>query len=324
MGGRQRRVTSAEVARAAGVSAATVSYVLNDKPGQTIPAETRERVRAAAARLGYTPYAPARALARGASDLVLFAHREPIIPPSYAPYLEPLADGLRAHGLNLVWQLGYDPSTAIRHPATELAPAVVLHLTEPDRAEDAYLRRFGAPLVVALSDAPPAERPPVLQVRHLAERGHRAVAYAGTADPRLATFDAARRQAAAQTCAELGMPEPQSRAVPPDRAAAREAVRALLATGATGICAYNDETAFAVLAALADLGVPVPAQVAVVGIDDHPLAALYTPALTTVALDDPPTSAADLVRRIVAASRAEDVPPPATPPTAHLIPRTST
>ncbi|GAB2856234.1 LacI family DNA-binding transcriptional regulator [Actinocorallia aurea] len=323
MGGRPKRVTSADVAREAEVSTATVSYVLNDKPGQTIPKETRERVLAVAARLGYTPYAPARALARGASDLILFAHRAPIVPPSYAPYLEPLADGLRARGLNLVWQLGYDPAAKVRHPANELAPAAVLHLTEPDPQESAYLRAFNAPVVVALSDAAVGERPPVLQVRHLAERGHRVVAYAGTPDPRLAAFDASRHQDVKATCGELGLSDSPSQAVPARREAARAAVAALLDAGATGICAYNDETAFAVLAALADLDVSVPDEVAVIGIDDHPLAALYTPSLTTVAVGDPSSNAADLIGRIVAALHGEPVPPPAPLNAADVIVRTS-
>src|SRR3954447_11730402 len=68
----RRRVTATDVAREAGVSQATVSYVLNDTPGQTIPEQTRQRVRAAMDRLAYTPHAAARALRRGHSDTVLF------------------------------------------------------------------------------------------------------------------------------------------------------------------------------------------------------------------------------------------------------------
>jgi DNA-binding LacI/PurR family transcriptional regulator len=66
-----RRVTSADVARVAGVSRATVSYVLNDTPHQTISAATRTRVFEAASSLGYAPSAAARALRTGRSDVVL-------------------------------------------------------------------------------------------------------------------------------------------------------------------------------------------------------------------------------------------------------------
>ena len=61
----------AEIALRTGLSRATVSYVLNDTPHQKIPEETRQRVLAAAASLGYAPSAAARALRSGRSELVL-------------------------------------------------------------------------------------------------------------------------------------------------------------------------------------------------------------------------------------------------------------
>jgi hypothetical protein len=54
----ERPATSVDVARLAGVSQATVSYVLNDAPGVTISEATRARVRAAADELGYAPERP--------------------------------------------------------------------------------------------------------------------------------------------------------------------------------------------------------------------------------------------------------------------------
>lgn len=65
------RVRSVDVAREAGVSQATVSYVLNNDPRQSIPEETRARVLEVARKLGYQPYAPARMLRSGKSKLVL-------------------------------------------------------------------------------------------------------------------------------------------------------------------------------------------------------------------------------------------------------------
>src|SRR4051794_28173 len=67
-----KRATAADVARAAGVSRTTVSYVLNDTPHQQIPEATRHRVLEAAERLSYSPSAAARALVRGRSDVILF------------------------------------------------------------------------------------------------------------------------------------------------------------------------------------------------------------------------------------------------------------
>lgn len=70
MGRPAKRVTSEDVARAAGVSRTTVSFVLNEKSAWSIPEETRNRVLDAARQLDYRPRASARALAAGRSDAV--------------------------------------------------------------------------------------------------------------------------------------------------------------------------------------------------------------------------------------------------------------
>ena len=97
-GGRARRPTAADVARLAGVSRATVSYVLNDTPHQVIPAHTRERVRAAAAELGYTPSVAARALITGRSDVVLLLLPDWPIGPTVGALLESLSDAFASTG----------------------------------------------------------------------------------------------------------------------------------------------------------------------------------------------------------------------------------
>ncbi len=62
-----------------------------------------------------------------------------------------------------------------------------------------------------------------------------------------------------------------------------EAAEQVLASGATAVLAYNDLVAAGILSRLAQLGVEVPGALSVVGFDDIPLAAMLTPALTTVA-----------------------------------------
>ena len=76
-----RRVTSTDVARAVGLSRTTVSYVLNETPGQKIPEITRRRVLDAAASLGYAPSAAAVEMAEA-----IFNDRKKILP--CAAYLE--------------------------------------------------------------------------------------------------------------------------------------------------------------------------------------------------------------------------------------------
>src|SRR6516162_11372766 len=66
------RPTTADVARLANVSTATVSYVLNNAEGRKISAQTRDAVYRAAELLGYRPNFAARNLARGKSGVVLY------------------------------------------------------------------------------------------------------------------------------------------------------------------------------------------------------------------------------------------------------------
>lgn len=66
----RRRITSYDVARAAGVSQTTVSFVLNRVAEANISNETRQRVMAAAEELGYIPDAAAQALVRGRTQII--------------------------------------------------------------------------------------------------------------------------------------------------------------------------------------------------------------------------------------------------------------
>src|SRR5690242_1058944 len=100
--GRAGRVTSADVARLAGVSRATVSYVLNDRPGQSISTDTRSRVLDAAARLGYAPSAAARALRSGRSEVVLCLLPDWPIGPEVGALLGNLSTEMARAGLTFV------------------------------------------------------------------------------------------------------------------------------------------------------------------------------------------------------------------------------
>ena len=102
----RRRPTSADVAREAGVSRTTVSFVLNDHPTAQISQATRERVLAAAADLGYVPNASARTLAVGASlvlGLVLRQRPEQVAVDALLPEtLRGLTDAAREGGYRVL------------------------------------------------------------------------------------------------------------------------------------------------------------------------------------------------------------------------------
>jgi DNA-binding LacI/PurR family transcriptional regulator len=291
--GRQRRVTSTQVAARSGVSRATVSYVLNATPNQSIPEETRRRVLAAAEELGYTPYAPARALRSGRSDVILFLIPEWPIGPTIAKLVEDLTLALAARGLTLVVH-AHPRST---RPVTDLwkaiAPAAVINHQALDEDEVRATRRGGMAVVTPhfrFEDADTDAGDTFagfqrwigrVQAEHLAATGRHRLGYAFPDDDRLSAFAEPRLEGVRQVCAELGLDEPVTRTVALDGASAAGAVRHL--DRVTGICAYNDEVALAVLAGMRAGRLTAPGDIAVVGVDDTPAAALTFPALTTVA-----------------------------------------
>jgi DNA-binding LacI/PurR family transcriptional regulator len=299
-GDRWRRPTSADVAREAGLSRATVSYVLNDTPHQKIPEETRQRVLEAASRLGYTPSPAARALRSGRSDVILCLLPDWPIGPAVGAFLEHLSAELAEAGLTLVAH----PRVRSGRPVADLwrtiAPAAVLALEEFDADDVAAMRATGIKVTVALRDARsegelvlPEQRVGRLQAESLSARGHRTIGYGFPDDTRVLGF-------ATVVCT-----------VPLDPTRAGEAVTRWRSRGVTGVAAYNDEVALAVLAGLRTLDLRAPTDLAVIGVDDIPAAALADPPLSTVTVEQR-AQAHYVARRVVA--RLAGTPAPRRPP----------
>ncbi|WP_258723374.1 LacI family DNA-binding transcriptional regulator [Cellulomonas sp. NS3] len=325
-------VTGADVARESGVSRTTVSYVLNARPDVAIPEATRKRVRDAAARLGYTPSVAGRALRMGRSDLVLCVLPNWPVGPVIDTLLDHLASELADRGLSML--VHHDRG---RRPIGELwravTPRAVVGLTAFTDDEEQAMRRAGIQVLTSsLDEDPHPESFSVpqtgigrLQVEHLAGRGHRVLGYAAPADERLAAFADRRLAGARLACEAHGLPEPQPHAVELDVASATAAVRAWRAgpEPVTGVVAYNDEVALAVLAALRAEGLRIPEEVAVIGVDDIPAAGLAAPALTTVwqATD---AQAEHLTRAVLAALDGSSVSLRAPDDLFHVVQRAST
>jgi len=293
-----RRATSADVAKEAGVSKSTVSFVLNGTKGQTIPEPTRQRVLDAAARLRYAPSAEARTLSRGRSDVVLL----------YQPPELPLSTNLGALVEGLAAEFAAVGLTAVIHPEsrtpdgdvwTAITPVAVLAWDLPD-SDVAAMRQKGVRAIVSLT----AESDPVaqwiwgprensiarLQVERLLKAGHRRLGYARPHDEHLAEASEMRLKALQRACAEHGVPAPVALPVPSDEEGAKAAVDAVttwreLVPPVTGVCAHDDVAALAVLAGMREHGLTAPADLAVIGALDSPAARLAVPPLTMVAVD---------------------------------------
>ena len=97
-----KRVTLKDIARAADVTTATVSYVINNTPGQSIAAETRERVLRAARELNYVPNSAARALRRRRSGCVGVVAKKNLAVPRFSQTIRGIQSRLEDVGYNLL------------------------------------------------------------------------------------------------------------------------------------------------------------------------------------------------------------------------------
>lgn len=295
MNGRKRRITSNDVAREAGVSQATVSYVLNNDPRQTIPEETRERVLAAANKLGYQPYAPARSLRLGTSNIILVVWAETVVEASFVPAIEALAEAVGKIGFSLLWQLGFSPDQ--EQLSANLSPALIVALVDTTNPTVmTSLQRFGAP-IISIGGEHFLQQGARAQAEHLFEQQHGPVVYAATSKPQLQMMNQVRQEAVRQVCQEKGQTEMKILKLPQNRHLAVQTVADFLKEQKPpfSICAYNDDVALAALAALSDLGIQVPGQVRVIGHDNTGIAELSIPPLTTIGLETP-----DFGQRLIA------------------------
>jgi DNA-binding LacI/PurR family transcriptional regulator len=283
-----QRSTSVDVARRAGVSRATVSYVLNGRADQSIPEATRDRVLAAARDLGYVPNAASRALRGGRSHLVMLVNSGMPWSTNITDIEDRLTAAVAASGRSLVvWRRpGPDDLGAT---LANLEPCVLITLDALTVAERQVLRTVGVPMVEADPGRPDAS--PELQVARLTAAGHRRLGYLTTTEPSLRRFAEPRTHGFLHACLGRGLPAPRVGEVPGGLAASVQAIGTLLDRWLSGpepvsaLACFNDVHAAACLAAAADRGVRVPENLSVIGLDDDVFAPLTRPALTTVRLD---------------------------------------
>lgn len=318
-----RRVTSADVARVAGVSRTTVSFVLNGED-RRISTETRARVLAVADELGFVPFAPARLLRGAASRLVLVITPELAGAPHEvgARIVSRLGERLAADGLDVIWQFG----RAAARAALDLTPCVVL--ASPDESDPAFFalaKKFDVPVLPMFPGVTDfVGSAGGAQATYLLEQGHRALAFAAPDDPALREASDIRELAVREAVGSRGIGAVQRLTMSASRDNGAVALDDLLTRHpeVTGICAFDDQVALQVLAAAHDLRMDVPGRIAVIGVDDLPAASFAIPALTTVAtaIDEFVEDLAKLVRARIEGSVGPVVRLPLTP---HIVRRNS-
>jgi DNA-binding LacI/PurR family transcriptional regulator len=325
--------TSADVARLAGVSRATVSYVLNNTSAVRISEPTRRRVREAARELGYVPHAAARSLRAGHSRMVLMP--APGIPagPLYSAFLNELQWALGRLDYTVVQygSVGLRGDEAARAWA-ELRPVAVL-VPGADLGPQGVgvLKRSGARAVVTLgpgrvdgAHALLMDHDAVGQCAgaHLYARGRRRIGVVVPEEPGLEAYSRPRLAGVHRALHGTDAAVTELPLAYTEESAAQLAGR-WRESGLDAVFAYNDEYAMLLMRALQDEGLRIPEDVAVIGADDLMLGRLLRPRLSTVHIDLPSgRDLAELVDRAVRDPGAE----PETHPVlgASVVPREST
>ncbi len=290
------RVSMSDVARRAGVSLMTVSRVINEK-GDVHP-ETRQRIQKIIKDLDYHPSAIARSLATQRTRTIGL-----VVPDVSNPFFADITRGIEA----LAYAQGYHVflCNTEEDPQREIS---VIQSLEEKRVDGLILcsSRIEATALVNLLNRLPAavlinrrlddhksedyqtvflddEASGVLATRHLLQTGHRRIGY--MAGPATSFSGQGRKKG------YLAAMEQAGAAVNPDWiihcqptvAGGHQAGLQLLerCDELTALFCYNDLVAVGALQACSDLSRKIPDDLAIIGHDDIPLAALVSPALTT-------------------------------------------
>lgn len=283
-----------DVARLAGVSHQTVSRVLNGHPN--VREQTRLRVRAAIAQLGYRPNKAARALVTGRSQLIgVIAQNSTLYGPAslLAAFELAAAEAGFSVSLRRVKVLDRESiASAVEHHRDSRVAGIVAIAPTASANEALADVPAGVPLVTI--DGDPARTTPLVTVdqtagafdatRHLLDAGHATVWHvSGPPD----WFDSAGRvRGWTQALETAGVEVPPLVAADWSAAAGYRAGQMLARMPeVTAVFAANDHLALGLLRAMYERGRQVPRDVSVVGFDDVPEAAYFIPPLTTVRPD---------------------------------------
>nr|WP_260152942.1 substrate-binding domain-containing protein [Hoyosella altamirensis] len=202
------------------------------------------------------------------------------IGPVIGTLISTLTAELAAHRLTLLTYQKLPGSTPFRELWTAITPAAIIVCDALSDGEVNTIRTAGIEVLTVL--APAQELFGWRQVQHLTERGHVRLGYAYPADERLESFAAPRLRGARRACVELGLTSPVVATIGDDNAAHVISQWRALDEPVTGLCGYNDEIAFALLDGARRNGLRVPGDLAVIGVDDIPVARYANPPLTTV------------------------------------------
>ena len=287
-----------DVARAAGVSVATVSRVLNEQGG-VLP-QTQERVRKAVEALHYEPNLSARNLRRNESRIIL------ILAPNFSnPYYSNVLSGICDVSRNL----GYSTLIYNTYDSNALDEPLVTSLFQKNRADgmitlavnkdDCWLAKYAGkyPLVQCSEYVEDAALPHISvdnrlaaseSVAQLIAQGHTRIGIVTSANRYLSSENRLRGYLDALDAAGIAKDDALIAYASADYsfASGKQAARDLLSLPEppSAIFCVSDILALGVIAAAGKMGLQVPWDLSVTGFDDVDYTTMFHPYLTTVAV----------------------------------------
>lgn len=314
---RQKRVTLRDVAKQAGVSPTAVSFAYN-APHQLSPA-TRDRILATAVELGYQPHPIARTLATGRTNTVGFVMASSLNwllhDPFFTIVLGEVGAACDDHNMHMLLVPAHSEKSTTNLDTIPVDGFVMVAIHR-DHPMSLFAEKTNRPVVMLDGD----ERIQAAQfnvddvngaytaAKHLLDLGHRCIAVA-TLGPRPNNAPIPRMERRLngyrQAVADAGLPPETLQIVHTAGllSAGPESLETILGLSPrpTGVLCINDVRALGILAAARSAGLSVPDDLAVVGFDDLPDAAIAYPPLTTVRqpVEERVRQAVDVLMRMV-------------------------
>ncbi|WP_062289191.1 LacI family DNA-binding transcriptional regulator [Demequina phytophila] len=289
--GRRRRSGAAtiyDIAELAGVNPSTVSRALN-QPGR-VSAKTEEKIRKAAADLNFHANPMARALPTGRTHTLAVVVAD-ITNPMVFGVIRGAERAASQAGFTLVIAESQESGSLEAGTIDNIAPSVDGIVLATSRLPDEEILRLAQRKTIVTLNREVDGIPSVISdpapgvsalVAHLADLGHRAIAYLG--GPSRSWISGRRWEALMHAARERGVAVFEIGPNSPTLTGGESAFERAHASGATAVVAYNDLMAIGLMRAAKAAGVSVPEDLSVVGFDDV-LGDLLSPSLTSVHAD---------------------------------------
>lgn len=293
-----KKVSSEDVARKAGVSRTTVSFVLNNTPGKNISEETRERVLEVARELAYVPNEQARSIAMIKHHSIGFfvPHTGYLSSDAYVlRVIEGMIPVLNKNRFRLVMQpLKLEQQNYLQLARKDNIDGIILMNTHDGDKGLAEVIEAQFPLVVIGTISNQEVRQidinnrlaAAAAVDYLIGLGHRDI---GMIVQGPLSYFAARDRfegfQSAMAAAGLGVRERWVREADLSEESGHRAMTEILAGRArpSAVFCGNDVVAYGAMQAIADAGLSIPDDISLVGFDDDRLSRYVNPPLTTMA-----------------------------------------